>query len=436
MYSHRKYFTKILCLLLLIPLLSACTGYLPISNEKPQTFPTPKETAPLDSPYQAKNYDSVKAMWLSQFDLYPICVQNGRQRPLADFLPRIQQMIDNITTLGINTIFVQVRPNGDSLYPSEIFPMSQYAVGRVGAKPEYDPFDMILRTAHNAKLSVHAWINPLRCFSSANRKNLTEEYLLVRWCETDYMREIDGMWYLNPAYGEVHRLIADGIREILEKYPVDGIHMDDYFYPTADPSFDDHAYGNYIENGGTFSLSDFRRASVNKMVATLYQTVKSKNKSLLFGISPGGNTQRNYHELYADVAAWCKNSGYVDYICPQLYFGFEHATVPFDRLCEEFSQMTKAGYARLIIGMTLGKAYNGFYGIEDAYAGSGRREWIENTDILYRSLTRAAQTPNCDGVAYFSYQFFYSPENGRKTEATARECESFLPLLKTTSFPP
>ena len=134
----------------------------------------------------------------------------------------------------------------------------------------------------------------------------------------------------------------------------------------------------------------------------------------------------NYNKLYADVVEWCGNEGYVDYICPQVYFGFEHATCDFVKVCNEFSDMVKTDSVRLIIGMTLGKALSEY----DPNAGEGKHEWRDNKDVLLRELEYARDMSKCKGVSYFCYQYFFDPLTGKPVSGTAEEVSKILPLLK------
>ncbi len=379
--------------------------------------------------YTAYNPSRMHAMWVSQFDLAPILLEDGVQREESDFRKRAERVMGNIASCGINTVFLQVRPNGDSFYPSALFPSSHYATGAIGADFAYDPFTILLDLAHREGLSVHAWINPLRLYTEGNRKRISEEYVHATWCEEESDRAVlvDGVWYLNPAYPEARELISDGVREILSNYDVDGIHIDDYFYPTVSSDFDREAYAAY---GKKRSLADFRRDAISATVKELYKTVHLAEGERIFGVSPTGNNQRNYEELFADVGTWCAQKGYLDYLCPQVYFGLEHETHPFEKVAREFSDLIRADGIRLCIGMTLGKAYNGYYGREDPYAGSGATEWIDERDILVRSADRTEELLRCDGFAFFSYQYFFSPENGARIEATREEQEALIPLLK------
>lgn len=421
-------FSLLLCLVLFLSACETTPSERVWDSSLPVAAPIPDEPA-----YEAKSFDPVKAMWLSQYDLSPLYLQNGKQRPQADYTQRIRQVCQNVASVGINTVFVQVRPNGDSLYPSALFPSSPYAVGTIGEAFAYDPFEILLKSAHEAGLSVHAWINPYRCFTEQNRQLLSGDCALLSLCDGDRMVRVGNTWYLNPAYDTNVQRITDGVSELLARYPVDGVHIDDYFYPTTGAEFDAKAYAAYKAGGGTLSLADFRRKRVSCMIRALWATVHSADGERLFGVSPGGNTARNYHELYADVAAWCAE-GTLDYLCPQVYFGLEHATVPFLEVCHEFADMVRGTGVRLIVGMTLEKAHKGYHGTPDRYAGVGANEWIQHRDILSRCLLLAEELPECRGVAYFSYQFFFSPEDGVPPVSTEEERQTLLPLLRQAQF--
>ena len=437
---------KIISAILLAALLFACImyGYSPGSqSKKPAEEVTDasrtdsSRTSPLshDSPssYTALNYATVKAIWLSQFDMTEIYTEGGKQREIFDYKAKLMTLFNNLQALEINTLFVQVRPNGDSIYPSEIYPTSKYVSGKYGKDIGYDPFAILLEYAHERSISVHAWINPLRCMSVSELSSIPKDHEIKRWFEggdSDKVVSVNGYCYLNPAHRETRALICSGVSEILCKYNVDGIHLDDYFYPTASESFDALSYAEYKHLGGSESLGDFRREQINTLVREIYSTVKNRNHTVLFGISPGGNTSRNYNELFADVAAWCSSDCYVDYICPQIYFGFEHETHPFDDVCDEFSEMISQSKVKLIAGITLGKAYDGYNGKADQWAGDGGREWINNRDILKRSVEYADRTNGCCGVALFSYRLLFDAVTGTPIIQTRDEVNALIPAFK------
>ena len=390
-----------------------------------------KKTEKSDSEKAAHLSYSVRAMWISQFDLTLMCVKDGKQRKKDEYLSRVSLMMARLLGMGINTVFVQVRPNGDSLYPSELFPASPYAVGTLGAEFEYDPIEIFISEAKRAQISAHSWINPLRLMKDSELSSLGGEYLIEKWRNNKFFYgtrivKVGEYCYLNPAYDEARELIISGACEIMEKYAFDGIHIDDYFYPTTDESFDKIAYQEYKKSGGSLSLSDFRRENITSLVSELCAVAHERGK--IFGVSPSGNLSRNYNELYADANEWCKRK-IVDYLCPQIYFGFEHESLPFEKTTREFDAICKENNAKLIIGLTLEKAENGSKGIGDAYAGSGRDEWINNKDILARcyEITRKNKYA---GVAFFSYRLFYSPSDDSSVSETEDERNALIAAMK------
>ena len=153
----------------------------------------------------------------------------------------------------------------------------------------------------------------------------------------------------------------------------------------------------------------------------------------LFGVSPGGNVQRNFDELYADVERWCR-LGLLDYLCPQVYFGLQHETQPFATVCATFDAWAQANDLPLIVGMTLEKAANASVGGEDRYAGKGAREWIEQNDVLARCVKATQALPSCRGVALFSYRLWFSPDDGVEYAPTSEERAALLPTFKEASW--
>ena len=406
----------------------------PVSEGKEQI--EQEEIPVIAQPYRARNYDDMKAMWLSQFDMYGLYCVNDQQRAPHEYRTLLTQMLDHVVENGVNTVIVQVRPYMDSMYPSEIYPMSKYVVGAYGIEATYDPFAILLEEAHGRGLSVHAWINPLRGMLTEEITQIDPKYAVRAFYEDHekngtLLVNFDGRWYLNPAYEEARALIVAGAREILANYDVDGLHMDDYFYPSGcGETFDATAYGAYRQNGGAQPLQAFRREQVSTLVRELYAMVKDTNETVLFGISPGGNMNTNYHYLGADVYTWCAEEGYIDYICPQVYWGMEHETYDFVSVCRTFDEMIKVDGIRLIIGMTVSKAKTGF----DQYAGSGQHEWAQHKDILYRCLQHTLTLEHCSGVSYFCYQYFYDPITGKSVTETEAERNLFVPLLKEITW--
>ncbi|MBO5975697.1 MAG: family 10 glycosylhydrolase, partial [Oscillospiraceae bacterium] len=409
--------------------------------EKPAASDTlPLPTAVVDAPDESSDaasfqYEDMKAMWLSQYDMADIYSSGGAQRPMEDFKARVGQVLDNIKAESFNTVILQVRPFADSMYPSEYYPVSSFVTGKIGAEASYDPVAIIVELAHERELSVHAWINPLRGMYENELADVDEKYPMRQWYDDPelkgkYIVAVGGRWYLNPAYQEVRELIIAGAEEALSVYDFDGLHMDDYFYPTSDASFDAEAYEEYVSLGGEMGLADFRRNNINLLVRELYETTHRSGLHRLFGISPGGNSETAYGSQYADIYTWCAEEAYVDYICPQIYWGLEHETHDFIRVSREFQDMIKTDSVDLIIGMTFGKAYTK----EDQWAGRGKDEWKNHDDILLRCLQSTLDLDSCRGVSVFCYQYFYEPLSGEKVEETAAERENFITLFPNISW--
>ena len=391
-----------------------------------------KHAFPEELPTTSNTNQYVKAIWLSQFDMYDVYTKDGKQRNVDEYSALTDNIVNNIAELGFNTVFIQLRPNGDSIYPSELFPPSKYVCGSYSNKFVYDPFAIFLAKAKEKGLSVHGWINPLRCMSEDEIKQVNEIYLISEWySKGKYIATVNGKYYLDPAHKEVREYICRGVAEILQKYSLDGIHIDDYFYPTTSKDFDAQGYLQYRSEGGDLSLEEFRRNNINLLIKEIYKTVKKERSDAWFGVSPSGNNKRNYNELYADVALWCGSVGYIDYVCPQIYFGFEHSTHSFDKICNEFSKLVTSDSVKLFIGITLEKAALGTDGMEDAYAGAGKGEWIENKDIVTRSLSYCQTLTSCSGVAIFSYQHFYDPVTNTENKKTEEERSNLIPALKS-----
>lgn len=402
----------------------------PITSPEPSTQDitdptTGASTVPQTTPVQTQ--DDIKAIWLTQFDLEEVYQVAGSQRKPEEFTEFAEKILENVVNMGFNTVFLQLRPNADSMYPSQIYPMSKYVVGRYGAEAAYDPVEILVTLARQKGLSVHGWINPFRAMKEQDLNLAGKAYLIGQWAADpdklgDFLVLHQGTWYLNPAYPQVRQLIADGAAEAMERYDLDGLHIDDYFYPTTDPAFDRKAYGQL---GVGKSLEDFRRENISALVSLLYDTAHAAGG--VFSVSPAGNIGTVYEKHYADVYTWCSQEGYLDYICPQVYFGLEHQNYDFVSVCRTFSDIIKTDSVKLLVGMTFGKAMTG----EDPYAGTGKDEWKQHTDILRRSLETTRALPHCRGVAVFCYQYLYDPLTGSAIAQTQHERENFLPLLQT-----
>ena len=363
--------------------------------------------------YSALNYSEQKGIWISYLE-YSSAMMNKSAKA---FRSTIGEYFDNVKALSFNTVYVQVRAFGDAYYRSDLFPTGDRYNGTIGAKLSYDPLEIMVEEAHSRNLSVHAWINPMRLMTDSQLKSLSDSYTIKKWYNDSdkcgkYIVKSDGRWYLNPAYPEVEKLISDGISDIVSGYDIDGIQIDDYFYPTTAASFDSAAYK---ASGTSASLSSWRTANINDMVKRMNKTVHSANPSVLFGISPQGSVDNNYDSLYADVKTWCRSTEYCDYILPQVYFGFDNAALPYSDTIALWSSMTSSGNVKLVIGLAGYKI-----GAADAYAGAnGKNEWINNSDIISRQMKAAKKLGNYGGVAIFRYGSIFEPESSVAKQVNA-----------------
>lgn len=364
--------------------------------------------------YKALNYAYVKAVWISYIELTTLF---GKSE--SDFAAAFGVMLDNCQSLGLNTVFVHARAFGDAYYFSDLYPFTKQLSGNLGVRTSFDPMKIMISEAHKRKISFHAWINPLRLCYSADMPLISENYPVGKWYNGaengTYIVNVNGTWFLNPAYEEVRKLIGDGVRELVSGYDVDGIHIDDYFYPTTDTYFDSAAYSVSGYNG----LDSFRVAMCSEMVREIYNAAHECG-SVIFGAAPQGNNYNNLYALYADTKAWCKG-GYIDYFAPQIYYGFENGGVPFAGNVDEWRSIVSGTKTRLITGLSVYKAGN-----EDKWAGTGKYEWM-NTDTMLKRQKEYADEAGCNGIALYSYNYIFSPSYN--TAAMKAEIDNLRPLL-------
>ena len=378
---------RVMCLLLAMLTLSSC-GI--IEKSKTEKKPTGKE---------------ISAVWISYTELSMKDENGGDEDSFRD---KITEMFDNCAQLGINTVFAQVRPFCDAMYPSEIFPWSAYLTGYQGDPVYYDPLEIMVEEAHERGLGLHAWINPFRVSFDTDTDKLSEKNpakkLLSDEKTKDRVVTADGGLYLCPASTENHKLIIDGVREIIRNYEVDGIHIDDYFYPSTDVGVDKTYYDEYKKNGGALFYDKWRLDVISSFVSQMYTAVKSERNDCIFSISPAGNINNNYEEEYADVERWCSQKGYCDWIIPQIYYGFENEALPFDKACKSWSELDKSDDVRMIYGIP---AYKVNGEDEEFKAGGG---------IIEKQISVAKATDNYGGVAFFSYSSLVDPDCKKEFE--------------------
>ncbi|MDR1927638.1 MAG: family 10 glycosylhydrolase [Oscillospiraceae bacterium] len=379
---------KLLCALFLL-LFLVCSGCGFSSAPGQSNSEKRKEAAPPAA--------EIRAVWLSYFEL-----TQPQGTTEEDFRARYEEVFARIAALGLNTVFVHVRPFADAVYPSKLFPWSAILTGTQGADPGYDPLGILLELGKTHGLALHAWINPFRASKNSALAALAADHPILAHinAKDGWVREIDGRYYWNPALPEVHAIIYAGVREVLERYPaLAGIHIDDYFYPSQAPEIDRAQYDAYAQSGGALALGDWRRALMSEFVAGLYRTVKRTRPEAILSVSPSSNIKKDFDSMFADVERWLGEPGFADWMIPQVYFGFAHESHPFRETAEEWAALKRSGAVRLLFGLAAYKT-----GAEDAYAGSGYAEWREHSDILARQLRHIRTLEGYSGFALYSYQ--------------------------------
>ena len=317
----------------------------------------------------------------------------------TSFKNQFEKVINNCLELDISNIYIHIRPFCDCLFESKYFPMNAAAKGY-----DFDIFEYMITEFHKEGIKVHAWINPYRVSNySEDINSLPLESPAWLWLNDENSENdrnvcfADGI-YLNPAESEVRQLVINGIREILLNYQVDGIHFDDYFYPTVSAEFDSSSYEKYKQTAQMpLSLDAWRRANVNALISGSYTAIKFIDKDIIFSISPAASIDKNYSELYADVELWVE-SGCVDYIIPQLYFGFEYPDqkYSFTNLLEYWKKLAQKNDR---VGLMIGLAT---YKIKTDLEPD-KEEWTKNEDIIAKQINICKTDNRIGGYVFFSY---------------------------------
>lgn len=380
--------------------------------------PAVSSTSYKKNTYKALNHSNVTAVWISYIEINNLLLGKSE----SAFRTAIGGIYDNCRTLGINTVYVHVRAYGDAFYYSSLFPFTKYISGALGTKTAYDPLKIMVDEAHKRNISFHAWINPLRMNNSTDISKVSSSYPVGKWYggaeNGKYIVKVGDVWFLNPAYDAAVKLVGDGVREIVSNYDVDGIHIDDYFYPTTEAYFDSAAFAA----SGSSSLSSFRIANCNKLVREIYNAAHECGTGVVFGASTQGSMSNNLYQLYADTSAWCKG-GYIDYFCPQIYYGFENVSQPFKTCTDGWNTLVAGTNIKLYIGLAVYKIGN-----EDKWAGAaGANEWINTRTMLKRQIEYVNTCSNCSGIALYSYNYLFC--DGYRTAAMKEEIANFKPLL-------
>lgn len=379
---------------------------------------TPKQTVVNESATNLNqaSKNEYKAFWFSFYD-YDNYRAKYKKRTASNFRKYFTTVCNNGKKRKMNTIIVHVRPFGDAIYKSKYFPWSKYISGKQGRSPGFDPLKIMVDVAHKKGLKIEAWVNPYRVTTgSTSYKKLSKNNPARKWhAKKSTKRNVlsyGGSLYYNPSKKAVRTLITNGAKEIVQNYKVDGIHMDDYFYPSFSSknlkkAFDAKEYNKSSYKKKKKSIQSYRRAQVNTLVKGMKKEIKKINPDVTYGISPAGNIGNltSKYSYYVDIKKWLKSDQYVDYIAPQIYWGFKHPTAKFDKVTKQWVKIRKNKNVKLYIGIAVYRA-----GHNVGQNSKERKEWKSDTKVLRKQVTYARKK-KVDGFAFFDYQDLVSKKS-------------------------
>jgi uncharacterized lipoprotein YddW (UPF0748 family) len=339
-----------------------------------------------------------RAMWITT-------VNNGdwpdkAGLPVAKQQAQYRHLLDVAKRLNFNTVYVQVRPAADAFYPSRYEPWSQFLTGKQGGDPGYDPLKFLVTEAHARGLEFHAWFNPYRASTQADRNRLAPNSQAR--LHPDWVHRYGGALWFDPGLPQVRELVSRVILDVVNRYDIDGVHLDDYFYPYPLPgqAFPDSAtfkkYGKGYKN-----IADWRRHNVDTLIQGLHTQIHQAKRWVEFGVSPFGvwrNKSRDpagsattalqsYDDIFADSRKWVR-SGWVDYIAPQLYWPIGFKAADYRTLVAWWAKQVAGTHVQLVIGQA-------------AYQVGQSGPWKDPGELA-RHVAFDARYPQVGGEAFFS----------------------------------
>lgn len=351
-------------------------------------------------------HKEVRGVWLttvSRLDWPPVNTVNvadaGRRAELQK--KALTDKLDKLKSLGINTVFFQVKPDGTALWPSKILPWSDMMTGKIGQDPGYDPLQFMLDEAHSRGMAVHAWFNPYRVSVNTRpgtvaelNRTLTQNPASVYVLHPDWIRTSGDRFVLDPGIPDARDWITSIVAEVVSRYPVDGVQFDDYFYAESPGSAlnDSRTWAKYGQ--GFASKGDWRRHNTQLLIEQVSRTIKQINPNVAFGVSPAGVWRNRSHdpagsatrgaaaydESYADTRLWVQQ-GLLDYIVPQIYWPFARDAARYDVLAKWWADVVKPTKTQLYIGIALYKVGEPLKNEPDWTVGGGVPELKKQLDL-------------------------------------------------------
>lgn len=362
------------------------------------------ETAATASQAADEAPEEMRGIWITYMDL---SMEYESDKSEAAFRKKFEKIAADCAGFGFNTLIVQVRPFADSLYSSRLFPPSHILSGEQGKSAGYDALEIICEICRAKGLKLHAWVNPYRVTADNTPEKLSADNPYIK-DESLGIQTGSGIIF-DPSSEEARKLIVDGVREIVENYPVDGVQFDDYFYPEDIGDADEARYSEYLRTvpqGKAMDLHTWRTFNVDLLIAETYLAIHKCRENAVFGISPQGNLENNA-ALCADVVNWCEKRGFIDYICPQIYFSIDHPYLPFETALNEWSGLELADGVRLYIGLA------GYKAGTDADDGT----WLDRGDILAEEVKILLKNKKTSGFMLYSYASLNDPKAEKEIKA-------------------
>ncbi|MFI8188924.1 glycoside hydrolase family 10 protein [Streptomyces sp. NPDC085946] len=354
------------------------------------------------APGRRRGNTEMRGMW--------VATVANRDWPSRPGLTAAQQRAELLSLLDLavrdrlNTVVFQVRPTADALWPSPYEPWSQYLTGTQGRSPGWDPLGTAVAEAHARGLELHAWFNPYRIANHTDPSRLVASHPARR--NPSWVVPYGGKLYYDPGLPEVRAFVQEAMLDAVRRYPVDAVHFDDYFYPypVAGQRFDDDS--TYAAYGAGFpDRAAWRRDNIDRLVRETAAGIKEIRPAARFGISPfgvwrnaatdplGSDTRagvQTYDDLHADTRTWVRE-GWIDYICPQLYWNIGFAAADYAELLSWWAQVARGSTTRLYVGEALYKAGD----------PAQPAAWQDPAE-LSRHLTLAREHPQVRGHVFFA----------------------------------
>ena len=366
----------------------------------------------------------LRGAWVATVD--NIDWPSRRGLPAAEQRAEMQRLLERSLTLGLNALMLQVRPAADAIYPSALEPWSEYLSGEQGRAPEpgWDPLAMWVREAHKRGIELHAWFNPYRAWHPSARGAPAVNH--VSRSKPQLVRRYGDMMWLDPAEPEAAAHTLAVVADVLTRYDIDGVHIDDYFYPYpvkaadgGDVEFPDAApFQRYRDGGGVLARDDWRREQVNKLVQAMFETVHRIKPAARFGISPFGLGRPDlrpagiegfsqFDKLYADVETWVER-GWYDYLAPQLYWPIDREKQAFPVLLDYWSRRVSSG-KHLWPGI-----FTSSIAAANVTPAPGARAW--RADEILKQITLQRWQGGATGHIHFSMAALMQDRDGVATQ--------------------